>query len=311
MDLLVAVDAASVDDKPASGPRIVWARWVSGLDVALLTEARNPDLQEPRIGGAVRLVAVRTALRDRRMFPEKRPPLLGMALEAVVIDRILPKHRLGGGPMRVVAVGATHLSLAQRHVGAALELGAAGLVALRADLDRGRLRQIVSVRHRLHHLVTGDAGYSPYFVGAPLPEGMLTLFVTAIHTRGILQLDRLCPLLERDQCLYGAALCIHVRAPWTMARLTVPPLLGSTRVHRHDAPHFSFVEALVRFPMAPLAGLPSHVLGAWGRTDPLWHRRVEVPGGCGLGLKTFRSGRRRVKSTAGPPNKESNSQQDE
>ena len=47
--------------------------------------------------------------------------------------------------MRVVAVGATHLSIAQRHVGTALELGAAGLMALRADLDRGRLRQVVSV----------------------------------------------------------------------------------------------------------------------------------------------------------------------
>ena len=86
MDLLVTVDAAPVDDKPASGPRIVWARWVSGLDVALLTEAGNPDLQKPRIGGTVRLVAIRTALRDRRMLPEKRPPLLGMALETVVID---------------------------------------------------------------------------------------------------------------------------------------------------------------------------------------------------------------------------------
>ena len=82
----MAVDAASIDNKPASSPRIVWARWVSGLDVALLAEAGNPDLQESRIGGAVRFVTVRTALNDRRMLPEKRPPLLGMALEAVVIN---------------------------------------------------------------------------------------------------------------------------------------------------------------------------------------------------------------------------------
>ena len=47
--------------------------------------------------------------------------------------------------MRIVAVGATHLSIAQRHVGTALELGAAGLVALRTDLDGGRLRQVVPV----------------------------------------------------------------------------------------------------------------------------------------------------------------------
>src|SRR5574337_347199 len=120
MDLLVAVNAASVDDEPRSGPGIVWIRRMPRLYMTLLAEAGNPDLQEPLIGGAVRLVAVRTALRNRRMFPKKWSALLGMALEAVVIDRIFPEHRLRGGPMRVMAVAATDLSLAQRHVRAPL-----------------------------------------------------------------------------------------------------------------------------------------------------------------------------------------------
>lgn len=154
MDLLVAVGTTSVDDKPRSGCRIVWIGRVSGLDVTLLTEARNPDLQEPCIGGAVRLMAVRTALNDGRMLPQKRSPFLGMTRVAVLIDGVFAKHSLCRSPVRVVAVAATDLSLAQRHVGAALELGSSGLVALRADLDRGRLRQIVSVGHRPHHLVT-------------------------------------------------------------------------------------------------------------------------------------------------------------
>src|SRR5574337_74622 len=264
MDLLVAVDTAPVDDESRSGLWIVWSRRVPGLDVALLTEAGNPDLQEPLIGRAVRFVAVRTALRHGRMFPKKWSALLGMALETVIIDRIFTEHRLRDGPMRVVAIGATDLPLAQRHVRAALELGPAGLVALRADFDRGRLRQVVSVGHRLHHLMAGHAGHSPHFVRASLPEGVLTLFVAAVHTCGILHLDRLCPLLERHQCLFGTALRIYMRPPRAMARLTVSPLLGGTRVHRHDPPHRRLVEALDRLLMASLAGLTPHVLGAWG-----------------------------------------------
>lgn len=112
MDLLVAVDATPVDDLLCSGARIIWARRVPGLNVTLLTEAGLPDLQESRIGGAVRLVAVRAALHNGRMFPEKRPPLLSMALVTVLIDRVFPEHPLRDGPMRVVAIGATDLPLA-------------------------------------------------------------------------------------------------------------------------------------------------------------------------------------------------------
>ena len=111
MDLLVAVDAAPVDDESRSGFWIVWSRRVPSLDVALLTEAGNPDFQEPLIGGAVRLVAVRTALRNGRMFPEERPALLRMTLETVVIDGVFTKHPLRDGPMRVGAIGATDLPL--------------------------------------------------------------------------------------------------------------------------------------------------------------------------------------------------------
>src|SRR5574337_535542 len=113
MDPLVAVDTAPIDDEPRPCSWIVWVRRMPGRDVALLTEAGDPDLQEPRIGGAVRLVAVRTALDDGRMLPKKWPPFLGMALVAVLIDGILAEHRLRGGPMRIMTVAATDLPLAQ------------------------------------------------------------------------------------------------------------------------------------------------------------------------------------------------------
>ena len=135
-------------------------------------------------------------------------------------------------------------------MGAALELGPAGLVALRADLDRGRLRQIVSRGHRLHHLVTGDAGHATHLVGAPFPGGMLTLFMAAVHARGILYLDRLHSLLERNQCFNGTALRSHVRTPGAMTRLTDSLLLGGTRIHGHDPPHHRLVKALARLLMA-------------------------------------------------------------
>src|SRR5574337_198707 len=111
MDLLVAVDTAPVDDESRSGLWIVWSRRVPGLDVALLTEAGNPDLEEPLIGRAVRLVAVRTALNDGRMLPEKRPSFLGVAFITVLVNGILTKQHLRRGPMWVVAVAATHFSL--------------------------------------------------------------------------------------------------------------------------------------------------------------------------------------------------------
>lgn len=306
MDLLVAVVAAPVGDLPCSGRRIVWARWVSGLNMTLLTEPGNPDLQESRICGAVRLVAVRTALCDWRMFPEERPPLLRMALVTVVIDRIFPEHRLGGGPMRVVAVATTDLPLAQRHMRTALELGPAGLVTLRADLDRGRLRQVVSGGHRLHHLVTGHAGHATHLVGAPLPGSVLTLFMAAVHARGILCLDRLCPLLERHQCFNGIALRSYVRAPRAMTRLTDPLLLGGARVYGHDPPHHRLVKALARLLMARQAGLTPHILGAGRWTGPLRSRGNGGRGGWGLRGESFFSGGRRAKSTARPSNKENN-----
>src|SRR5574341_1819164 len=124
MDLLVAVDAASVDDEPRPGSWIVWIRRVSGLDVTLLAEAGNPNFQESRIGRAVRFVTVRTALDDGRMLPQERSPFLGMTRVAVLIDGVLTEHRLRRGSVRIVAIAATHLALAQRHVRTALELGA-------------------------------------------------------------------------------------------------------------------------------------------------------------------------------------------
>ena len=157
MDLLVTVGAGSIGDLLGIDVWIVGTRGVPGLDVALLAESRNPLPQQSRVGGAVRVMAVGAAFDDRRMLPEIRSPLLGMARVTVLVDRIFAQHRRRDAAMRVVAVAARHLVLAEWHVRAAHELRPSRQMALRADLDLGRLRQVVSVGHRGHNLVAGHA----------------------------------------------------------------------------------------------------------------------------------------------------------
>src|SRR5262249_10520960 len=54
-----------------SGVTPVGTRRMPGLDVALLAEPRLRHLQHGLVVGAVRIVAVRAALVDRRVYPEK------------------------------------------------------------------------------------------------------------------------------------------------------------------------------------------------------------------------------------------------
>src|SRR4030095_12145829 len=70
-----------------SGVTTVGARRMPGLDVTLLAQPRLCDLQHALVVGAVGVVAVRAALVDRRVHPEERASLLGMAGEAGVVER--------------------------------------------------------------------------------------------------------------------------------------------------------------------------------------------------------------------------------
>jgi|SRR3990167_2344019 len=103
--------------------------------------------------------------------------------------------------MRVMAIGASDLSLSKRHVSRALHLSAALHVALKADLHLGLLDELMIPRQRLvktegrnrnirlHDLVTRDAGQASGFVGAPLPEQPRPFFM-ALQALGILFLCR-------------------------------------------------------------------------------------------------------------------------
>ena len=91
--------------------------------------------------GAVGVVAVQAVLTDRRVLPEERAALLGVAGVAVLVDRGLQQHLVVRRAVRVVAARALHLALAQRHVAGADELGLLLQVAARAQLHLRRLQQ--------------------------------------------------------------------------------------------------------------------------------------------------------------------------
>src|SRR5262245_50929808 len=52
-------------------------------NVAGVTYSRHPHFEQLRIVGAVRLVAIRAILHNRRVFPEERSATLGVAAQAI------------------------------------------------------------------------------------------------------------------------------------------------------------------------------------------------------------------------------------
>ena len=116
MNLDVAVDAALVEDEPTGGgPQQVGAMVEA---VALAADLGLLRLQHRLVGGAMCVVTIQAILAHRRVLPQERTALLGMALVAIVVDRGFADHRLGArhAAVRIVAVRAGQLALAHRHV---------------------------------------------------------------------------------------------------------------------------------------------------------------------------------------------------
>src|SRR3990170_8406734 len=122
VDVRVALDAGPADDKLVG--RQPGLGRVATFDVALLAEARQRELQHLFPDSAVRVMAVRAALEDRRGLPQEWAPLVGVALITVFVDGIFRQGRFRDSPAWVVARGAGHLPLAQRHMGVTVDLRA-------------------------------------------------------------------------------------------------------------------------------------------------------------------------------------------
>jgi len=85
-------------------------------DVTGIAHARHPNLEQLRIIGSVRLVAVCAVFHDRRMLPQKRTATLCMAAQAILSCGRLNELLRVGSTVRVVATGASHLAFAIGHM---------------------------------------------------------------------------------------------------------------------------------------------------------------------------------------------------
>ena len=166
MDHGMAIGTTAVKREPAGG-QLRRGR-MSRLDVALVAEPGHAGLQQLRAGGTMGFMAVRAILHDGRMLPQERAASFRVTLVTGLVDRAGLEQAGIGSSMRVMAIGASDLSFSKWHVRRALNLSAAQLMALKANLHSGLLYELTIPRQRLfkaegrnirlHDLVTGDAG---------------------------------------------------------------------------------------------------------------------------------------------------------
>lgn len=183
----VTVRAGAVENKPRSG--IMRLSRMPCFHVALLAELRFGGDEQRLVIGAVGFMAIGAILHRRRMLPEKRSPLLGMAGITELVHRVGLEQRVGDASMGVVAARAGHLSFPQRHMGGAHQLRFSLNVTLSAGLYFGRLRQLISLRMVVHHSMAYGAGQAAGLMGTPLPMKPRRLLVATKANR-ITPVDR-------------------------------------------------------------------------------------------------------------------------
>src|SRR5205814_3370629 len=157
--------------------------------VALLAQQRGALGQQRGSHGAVHGVAQRAVLGHRRVLPQQRAALLGMAAGAGLVDGGLVQHRWARRAVRVVAVAAGHLAEAHGVRRGLLEIGTLLLVARQADLGLralGAHRVLVGMQ-----LVAVGAGQLVAVVRADVPGTAPLVLVTAQA--------RLVALLHREE----------------------------------------------------------------------------------------------------------------
>ena len=138
MDLGVTVRAPAV--KVLDRLQGLGLRGVATRNMARVANPRHANLEKLRIAAAVRIVAIGAVLHHRRMFPQERPPALGMAGEAVLVHTRLQQLGWIRASVRVITTGAGYFSLSIRHMRGALKLCPAHLMTLEAQLRLRLLR---------------------------------------------------------------------------------------------------------------------------------------------------------------------------
>src|SRR3972149_5312565 len=135
--------------------------------MALLAQERAAYLQHAIFRSAVRIMTNRAILAHRRVLPQERTALFGVALIAGFVHRVLGQLRSGGRAVRIVAVGTDHLGFPYGMAGALETLRPLILMAGEADFCLGLLGQ-----DRVIHadrVMAVDAGVASRGVRADMP----------------------------------------------------------------------------------------------------------------------------------------------
>ena len=146
--------------------------------VAPLAQHRRLGDEHALMRRAVRVVATRAVVADRRVLVQERPALLRVAADARLVQPVAHLEQLDvDRPVRVVARGALHLALGDRHVRGAAQLGD---LLLMARLAQRRLRlglQLAFERLRRVHAVARRAREVAGVVRAAVPQRVRPLGV--------------------------------------------------------------------------------------------------------------------------------------
>src|ERR1043166_1409160 len=128
-------------------------------------------------------MAVNTVLHHWRVLPPERATPFGVATQAILVDRGLPKLTRIGRSVRVMAARAGHFALPVRHVRGSLQLRSAHLVTPKAKFRLGFFQAFVFRKRRVEARLVGQrkmkflmplvaihASHGPRFVRAASPE---------------------------------------------------------------------------------------------------------------------------------------------
>lgn len=128
----VAVGASTIE--VLDGAERLRLSRVAAAVVAGVANARHTRLQQLRIAGAMRLMAVCAVLHNWRVFPQERTAPFGMAAQAILVGGALDELLGIRRSVRIMATCAGNFPFAVRHVRRALQLRAPHLVALQTQL---------------------------------------------------------------------------------------------------------------------------------------------------------------------------------
>ena len=128
-------------------------------------------------------MAIAAIVRGRRMLPQERPALLGVAAVTGLVDGVLDQQLRRGRSMRVVAIRAGHLAVGDRMGRQVMRLGTLRLVAGKADFALGDSGQRLVLW--LMHFVAGSTGHVTGSVSATRPMTTLPALVAVQAGAGL------------------------------------------------------------------------------------------------------------------------------